>query len=88
MRRITKRKVFNRHLSEEELARSKTEDEVFGQRCREIFNRVYPELVKEHYGWAIIIEPESGDYFIAPEPEVAFAQAKEKHPTRAGSCKF
>ena len=45
MRRIIKRKVFSRHLSEEELAQCKAEDEVFGQRCRDIFNRVYPELV-------------------------------------------
>ena len=28
-----------------------------------------------------MIEPESGDYFIDPDPEVAFQKAKEKHPT-------
>ncbi len=68
-------------LTQEELARRKAEDEAFGARCREIFWRVYPDLVKDHYNWAIMIEPESGDYFIDPDPEVAFQKSKEKHPT-------
>lgn len=67
-------------LSPEEIARRDAEDEAFGKRCREIFNRVYPELVKEHYNWSIMIEPESGDYFIDPDPEIAFQKAREKYP--------
>lgn len=68
-------------LSPEEIARRKAEDEVFAQRCREIFKRVYPELVTEHYNWYIHIEPESGDYFIDPDEEVSFQKARQKHPT-------
>ena len=67
-------------LSAEEIARREAEDEEFAQRCREIFWRVYPELVKEHYNWFILIEPESGDYFIDPDREVASRKGHEKHP--------
>ncbi|MFH7027753.1 MAG: hypothetical protein ACHBN1_20725 [Heteroscytonema crispum UTEX LB 1556] len=35
-----------RQLSPEEKARHKAEDEVFYQRCRIIFDRVQPELIK------------------------------------------
>lgn len=69
-----------RQLSPEEKARRKAEDEVFYQRCCVIFERVQPELIKEHYDWFIVIEPESGDYFIDPDEKVARQKAREKHP--------
>lgn len=74
--------IFPNHppLPPEEIARLEAEDEAFAQRCREIFWRVYPELVKEHYNWFILIEPESGDYFIDPDREVASRKGHEKHP--------
>jgi hypothetical protein len=68
-------------LSPEEIARRKAENEVFAKRCRVIFDRVYPELVVEHFDWFILIEPDSGDYFIDPDHDVAFQQARQKHPT-------
>lgn len=82
-------------LSATEIASRKAEREKFYQQCQVIFNRIYPELVSEHYGWSIMIEPISGDYFIDPDPEVAFQQAKQKHPkarimemrvTETGTC--
>ena len=60
----------------EELARLEASDEVFYQRCRLIFDRVYPELAAEHYDWFIIIEPDSGDYFIDPKKDLAFKKAR------------
>ncbi|MGK7877427.1 MAG: hypothetical protein AB4426_30240 [Xenococcaceae cyanobacterium] len=68
-------------LSKEEIARRKAESEEFAQRCQNIFDRVAPELIAKHYGWSIHIEPESGDYFIDPDPEVSFQKAKQKHST-------
>jgi hypothetical protein len=68
-------------LSKKEIARRKAENEVFGQRCEAIFAQVAPKLMADHYGWSIIIEPDSGDYFIDPDPEVTFQKAKRKHPT-------
>jgi hypothetical protein len=38
-------------------------------------------LLDRYYGWSIIIEPESGDYFIDRNPKVALTLAKRKHPT-------
>ncbi len=67
-------------LSPEELAKRKAEDEQFYQRCWAIFERLLPELMKEHYNWYIAIEPDSGDYFIDQNKEVASKKAREKHP--------
>ncbi len=67
-------------LSPEERARRKAEDEAFARRCREIFWRVYPDLVKEHYDWFIYIEPDSGDYFLDRDRDVARQKAKQKYP--------
>ncbi len=68
-------------LSQEEIAKRKAENEVFGQRCETIFAQVAPDLIADHYDWSIIIEPDSGDYFIDSDPEVCFQKAKQKHPT-------
>jgi hypothetical protein len=68
-------------LSPEEKGKRKTEREVFSRRCDEIFQRVYPELIAEHYNWYIYIEPDTGDYFIDPVREVARQKAKKNHPT-------
>lgn len=67
-------------LSEEEKARLKTEKEAFSQRCREIFERVSPDLLENHYNWAIMIEPKSGEYTIDPDAETAFEKIRQKHP--------
>jgi hypothetical protein len=66
--------------SPEEKARRKAESEVFYQRCREIFERVRTELIEDHYGWYIAIEPDSGDYFIDSDKELASEKAHQKHP--------
>ena len=44
-------------------------------------------LIKEHYGWYIAVEPDSGDYFIDEDIEVASQKAREKHP-HAVHCMF
>jgi hypothetical protein len=67
-------------LSKEEIARRKAENEAFGQRCRAIFDQVAPQLIADHYEWSIIIEPDSGDYFIDPDRKVAFQKASLQHP--------
>ncbi|MCU0536524.1 MAG: hypothetical protein MUD14_21765 [Hydrococcus sp. Prado102] len=66
--------------SPEEKARRKAIDEAFSQRCRAIFERVHPDLIEEHYGWYIAIEPDSGDYFIDIDKNVAHQKARRNHP--------
>ena len=86
--RARRGRIFpKRTLSPEELARRKAEGEAFHKRCRAIFERVRPELMKEHYGWYIAVEPDSGDYFIDKDIEVASHKAREKHPN-AIHCAF
>lgn len=76
-----------RTLSPEEIARRKAEREVFHQRCRAIFERVRPDLIQKHYGWYIAVEPDSGDYFIDEDIELASQKAREKYPN-AIHCAF
>jgi hypothetical protein len=86
--RARRGRIFpERTLSPEELARRKVEAEVFHKRCRAIFERVCPELIKEHYGWYIAVEPDSGDYFIDKDIEVASRKAHDKYPN-AVHCAF
>lgn len=79
-RRISKQ-VSNHQVSmEAEQARRKTESETFYQRCRAIFEQVRPELIEEYYNCYIVIEPDSGDYFIDKDDMNAFQKMREKHP--------
>ncbi len=41
---------------------------------------VSPELIDHHYNWLIVIEPNSGDYFIDRDEEIAVQKAREKYP--------
>jgi hypothetical protein len=65
----------------QELAKREAEKNARGQKARIIFDRVCPQLIDEHYNWFILIEPNSGDYFIDPDEDVADKKAREKYPT-------
>ncbi len=64
----------------EEKARRKAEQELFYQRCKVIFEQVRPKAIAECYNWFIIIEPDSGEYFIARDQMIALQKAREKYP--------
>jgi hypothetical protein len=68
-------------LSQAEIAKRQAEDREFSQRCRQIFDRVYPKLLPQYHNWFIHIEPESGDYFIDLDEEVSFQKARKQYPT-------
>ena len=65
----------------EELAKREAEKNARSQRYREIFAQVSPQLIKEHYNWFIVIEPNSGDYFVDIDEEIAVQKARQKYPT-------
>lgn len=76
-------RVFpEKQLSPEEKARRKAESEAFANRCRAIYAQVATQLIKDHYDWFIVIEPDSGDYFIDLDEMVATQKAHEKHPDK------
>jgi hypothetical protein len=66
--------------SAEEIAQSQAENEAIYQRCKVIFERVKPKLIKTHYNWFIAIEPKSEEYFIAQDEQVATQGLRYKHP--------
>ncbi|BAZ82308.1 MAG: hypothetical protein ACKO9I_19450 [Sphaerospermopsis kisseleviana] len=74
-------------FSPEELARRKAENEAEHQLYRAIFEKLRPELIKDHYGWYIAIELNSGDYVIDQDKEVAHKKAREKF-TNTDHCVF
>ncbi|MEG3439453.1 hypothetical protein V0288_20165 [Pannus brasiliensis CCIBt3594] len=57
------------------------ENQAFAERCRAIFWRVAPELRENYPDWYMIIEPDSGEYFLDPDEMTALRKAKEKYPT-------
>ncbi|MCL1465600.1 hypothetical protein [Argonema galeatum] len=65
----------------EELARREAEKQARCQRSRVAFEQVSPQLINDHYNWFIIIEPNSGDYFIDPDEEVANQKARQNYPS-------
>jgi hypothetical protein len=85
---VTKRKVPRDQplfpdrpsLSPEEIAKRESASKIFADRCRVVFHQVAPELIAEHYDWFILIEPDSGDYFIAPDHKTAYDRARQSHP--------
>lgn len=76
-------RVFpEKRLSKEEIARRRAEDDAFLARCHVVFDRVQPELIEDYYDWYIVVEPDSGDYFIDLDKKVAIAKATEKYPNK------
>jgi hypothetical protein len=66
--------------TQEQKIQSKTILEEHYQRCKIIFDRVQPELLKTHYNWFIAVEPDSGDYFIDKDEEIVTQICIQKHP--------
>ncbi|MGK7903206.1 MAG: hypothetical protein AB4352_17715 [Hormoscilla sp.] len=74
------RLVAPREISPAEKAQRQAELAEFDRRCYHIFASISPELMAEHYNWFILIEPETGEYFMDEDELVAFQKAREKHP--------
>lgn len=67
-------------ISLEEKAKLKAESQARWQRCRPIFERVRDELMATHYNWYIIIDADSGEYFIEKEQITAFQKLLANPP--------
>ena len=48
-----------------------------GEKGREIFKRISPQLEKDYWGKFMVIEVDSGDYFIADTSVEAGKKARE-----------
>ena len=52
----------------------------FVRRAEAIYARVKETLEKEHWGEVVVIEPDSGDYFVDEDRHKAIRNAEEKYP--------
>ena len=50
-------------------------------RADEIYRRIEPSI-RQHKGKFVLIEPETGDYFVGETEEEAYLNARRKHPTK------
>ena len=81
-RPIRRGRIFPEYtIPPEELARREAERKERYQRTRPVFERVRDDLIAEHYNWFMIIEPNSGDYFIDPDENIAVEKARQKYPS-------
>ena len=51
-------------------------------RSRQIYDSICPYLSKNHPGWYVVIEPDSGDYFLNVDKDLAKNEARQKYPKR------
>ncbi|GAB4172453.1 MAG: hypothetical protein Fur006_01260 [Coleofasciculaceae cyanobacterium] len=74
--------VLQAEISHEETSKHPVKLEEFDQRCYQVFEQLRRKLIANQYNWFIIIEPNSGNYFMDEDELVAFQKALEKHPQR------
>ena len=60
----------------------KTADQDFIERCRTIYRQLLPQLIADHRGKVIAIEPESTEYFLGDTLDSASEQARTRYPER------
>ncbi len=66
--------------TEAQKAEDRARRQAFYESCWVIFERLKQEILDKYYGWYVAIEPDSGDYFIDRDQEVASKMDREKHP--------
>ena len=59
-----------------------TLDPGFIERCRAIYHQLLPQLIADHRGQVIAIEPESTEYFLGETLDSASDQALARYPHR------
>jgi hypothetical protein len=68
--------------TKEQKTQWRNEREEFRKRCQPIFDKVKSELIETHYNWFVAVEPNSGEYFVDKDLEVASQRCREKHPDK------
>ena len=59
-----------------------TVDQDFVARCRVIYEQLLPQLIVDHRGQVIAIEPESAEYFLGETLDSASEKALARYPDR------
>ena len=50
------------------------------QACWPIFEQLMAELGDRYHNWLVVIEPESGNYFLGQDDQETLARARKKFP--------
>ncbi|MUH00025.1 hypothetical protein F7734_50230 [Scytonema sp. UIC 10036] len=80
-KKLQQRRTLPGHkLSLEEKLKRQAESEAFYQCCYVIFEKLSPELMSQHYNWFISIEPDTGDYIIAPNRDNLLLHSCQTYP--------
>jgi hypothetical protein len=53
-------------IAPEELQEERSKQRALAQRCRPLFERLRPSLMKTHYNWFIAIDPDTEEYLLDP----------------------
>jgi hypothetical protein len=72
--------VSNSKFSPAELANHRANRNELGERCRVVFEKIRPQLIKNYENWLIAIEPETEHYLIAPQLDELVKQIKQYYP--------
>lgn len=51
-------------LTPEEIRHNREQRDALAMRCRDVFERLRPNLIETHYNWHIAIDPETEQYLI------------------------
>ena len=64
----------------EDISRRKHQRSEIGNRCRVIFERIRPQLIKNHYNWFIAIDADSENYLLDQKLEGLLQQIRSNYP--------
>jgi hypothetical protein len=62
------------------MAAVKFSKEELDTKCWPVFEKLFHELGARYYNWLVVIEPESGDYFLGQADLDVLSRARKKFP--------
>ena len=72
--------ISNSKFSPTELANHRANRNELGERCRIVFEKLRPQLIKDYENWLIAIEPQTEQYLIASELDELIQKIKQYYP--------
>lgn len=79
---VRRGRIFpERHSTAEEIAQRIAHRTELGKKCRQIFDRICPQLMVTHYNWFIAIDSETGNYLLDAKFEGLMQQVKIHYPS-------
>ena len=78
---VRRGRIFpDRHSTPDAKAKTLSQKREFGQRCRQIFEQIRPQLMPTHYNWFIAIDAKTGNYLLDPKFKGLMQKVKTHYP--------